>query len=199
MMPHQIGITGGIGAGKSTICQIFATLGVPVYEADARAKWLIQYDNDLKNKIIDLLGTRAYEPNDTYDRAWVAAQVFNNQGLLQKLNAIVHPRVFEDTQAWVQKHADSVYVLKEAAIMNSRAGSGNALYKIIVVTAPIDLRVARIKTRDPQRSEQEIQEIISRQMTDAQRLDLADYVIVNDNRKPLIEQVLALDAIFKSH
>lgn len=199
MMPHQIGITGGIGAGKSTVCQIFATLGVPIYEADARAKYLIQHDNILKNKIIDLLGSKAYAPNGAYNRAWVAAQVFDNQDLLKNLNAIVHPRVFEDTQAWVQTHAASAYVLKEAAIMNTRAGHGNALHKIILVTAPIDLRVARIQRRDPRRSRQEIQEIINRQMTDAERLPLADYVVVNDNRQPLIEQVLALDAMLKKH
>lgn len=197
-MTRQVGITGGIGAGKSIVCQIFSALGVPVYAADVRAKYIIEHDASLKKQIVELLGPRAYLANGDYDRAWVAAQVFNNQHLLQNLNELVHPRVFEDTNVWAAKHQHQPYVLKEAAIMNKRAGDGNALHKIILVTAPLALRLDRIGARDPQRSAQQILDIIERQMPDEKRQLLADYVIVNDQRRPLIDQVLALDAVLRN-
>jgi dephospho-CoA kinase len=192
----QIGITGGIGSGKSIVCRIFSALGVPVYSADDRAKWLLNHDLSLKSAVTQLLGSEAYLPNGIYNRAWVASQVFQNPPLLQKLNAIVHPRVGEDTQKWVEQNTNAPYLIKEAAIM-AKAGQNNALAQVIVVHAPADLRVARVLQRDPQRSEKEVRDIIARQISDEERHKIADFIINNDESQLLIPQVWKLHLLFK--
>lgn len=194
-MPLQIGITGGIGAGKSIVCHIFSALGVPVYAADDRAKWLLNHDELLKKSVVSLLGAAAYLPDGHYNRSWVASQVFNNPVLLQKLNEIVHPRVGEDTQAWLKWHETARYVVKEAAIM-AKAGQHNSLAKVVVVDAPEDLRVKRVLQRDAQRSEAEIRAIIARQISDQERFKIADYVIYNDESQLLLPQIWALHQDF---
>lgn len=191
----QIGITGGIGSGKTIVCQLFRALGIPVYEADERAKWLTEHDPILKADITRVLGAQAYDATGHYNRSWVASQVFSNPDLLKALNAVIHPRVFADTDAWVQTHADKPYVLKEAALMRA-AGDGNTLDKVIVVQAPLTLRIERIQKRDPQRSEAEIRNIIERQISDEERLRLANYVIQNDEQQLLIPQVIQLHEEF---
>lgn len=192
----SIGITGGIGAGKSTVCQVFAALGIPVYAADERAKWLTQHDPMLRADIIRLLGTSAYDAAGHYNRAFVAAQVFGNPDRLSALNALVHPRVMADTARWVAQQT-APYVVKEAALMRA-AGDHNDLDAVVVVTAPLALRIERTRKRDPQRSEAEISAIISRQITDDERVKLADYVITNDEKSLLIPQILLLDGQFRS-
>lgn len=189
--PLQIGITGGIGSGKSIVCRIFTALGIPVYVADDRAKWLTEHDPILKADILRVMGPNAYDALGHYNRGWIASQVFADPALLQQLNNVIHPRVLSDTQAWVQEHTDKPYLIKEAAIMNA-AGKGNTLDKVIVVEAPLDLRIKRILKRDPHRSEEEIRNIISRQISDEERLLLADYVFQNDEHQLLIPQVLAI-------
>ena len=196
----QIGVTGGIGSGKSVVCRVFATLGVPVYYADERAKWLTEHDPILKADIVRVLGPQAYDriggPGlGKYNRAWVASQVFAEPALLERLNAVIHPRVFADTAQWVSQHADKPYVMKEAALMRA-AGDGNTLDAVIVVQAPADLRISRIHTRDPHRSAQEIQHIIDRQVSDDERLAIADYVLDNDERQLLLPQIVALHQKF---
>ncbi|RYF69899.1 MAG: dephospho-CoA kinase, partial [Cytophagaceae bacterium] len=126
---------------------------------------------------------------------YVAAQVFSNPDKLLALNALVHPRVGIDTANWVQQQT-SPYVLKEAALMRA-AGDQNDLDAVIVVTAPLNLRVQRIRQRDPQRSETEIRAIIDRQISDEARLKLADYVVMNDESELLIPQILRLDEQFR--
>ncbi|MCK8492493.1 dephospho-CoA kinase [Spirosoma sp. RP8] len=189
--PLQIGVTGGIGAGKSVVCRIFQAFGIPIYEADERAKWLTENDPILKADIVRVLGAQAYDALGRYNRAWVASQVFADPTLLAGLNGVIHPRVMSDTDAWVNEHADKPYVVKEAAIMNA-AGQNNSLHKVIVVQAPLALRIERTKQRDPHRSEAEIINIINRQISDAERLKLADYVIDNDETQLLLPQVVAL-------
>lgn len=191
----KIGITGGIGSGKSTVCRVFSILNVPVYEADERAKWLTNHDPILKADILRLLGPNAYDAAGHYNRAFVAAQVFTNPDLLKQLNALIHPRVFADTARWVAEHEQNPYVLKEAALMNA-AGDGNDLDAVVVVTAPEPLRVARIRQRDPQRSTTEIQAIIDRQISEEARLKLADFVLVNDEASLLLPQILRLHELF---
>ena len=191
-----IGITGGIGSGKSIVCKVFATMGVPIYEADLRAKFLINNDLSLKKSIQNLLGNQAYTSTGEYNRAWVASRVFNNPDLLKQLNAIVHPRVREDAENWVQQHSKSPFLLYEAAIMKA-AGDGNYFDKVIVVNAPINLRIKRVQKRD-NRSEQEIRDIIARQISDEERLRMADFVIENDEKIPLLPQVLDLKCVILS-
>jgi dephospho-CoA kinase len=185
-----IGITGGIGSGKSLICKIFSTMNIPIYDADSRAKYLINNDLALKKSIINLLGDEAYTSKGEYNRAWVASQVFNNADLLKHLNSLVHPCVHKDAHDWVKKYPNSPFLLYEAALMKA-AGDNNMFDKVIVVNAPIGLRIKRIQQRD-KRSEQEIKDIIARQISDEERLKIADYVIENDDKKPILEQVLGL-------
>lgn len=191
----QIGITGGIGSGKSIVCQVFRALGVPVYVADDRAKWLTDHDPILKADIVRLLGPDAYTIGGTYNRSWVASQVFQNPDLLQQLNRLVHPRVMADTLTWAEQHRSLPYVIKEAALMRA-AGDQNTLDKVVVVQAPIQLRIERIRQRDPHRSDAQIQAIIDSQMSDADRAKIADYVLVNDEMTLLLPQIVALHRIF---
>ena len=193
--PLQIGVTGGIGAGKSVVCRVFKTLGVPVYEADERARWLTEHDPILKADIRRVLGPNAYDTLGRYNRAWVASQVFASPKLLTALNAVIHPRVHADTDSWVDQHASEPYVIKEAALMRA-AGNDNSLDKVIVVHAPVSLRIERIRHRDPHRSEAEIRNIIDRQISDDERLQLADYVLENDERHLLLPQILKLHEDF---
>lgn len=193
--PRQIGVTGGIGSGKSVVCAIFRALGAPIYEADTRAKWLVNHDAILRSDITRLLGPQAYDLAGEYNRTWVAARVFARPELLQQLNALIHPRVYADTLAWVREQQGAPYVIKEAALM-SAAGDGNSLDRVVVVEAPLDLRLARIRRRDPHRTEDEIRNIISRQISDEARRRLADHLIQNDEIHLLTPQVAALHASF---
>lgn len=185
-----IGITGGIGSGKSLICRIFSTMNIPIYDADSRAKYLINEDIPLKNLIKNLLGEHAYTPTDAYNSVWVASKVFNNPDLLKQLNSIVHPYVHKDSHNWAKKYPKSSFLLYEAALMRA-AGDNNMFDKVVVVNAPIEIRIKRIQARD-KRSEQEIEAIIARQITDEERLKIADYVIENDDKRSVLEQVLGL-------
>jgi dephospho-CoA kinase len=185
-----IGITGGIGSGKSHICKIFSTMNIPIYDADSRAKFMINNDLSLKKSIKNLLGENAYTPSGEYNRGWVASQVFNNPDLLKQLNSLVHPCVHKDAHDWVKKYPKSPFLLYEAALMKA-AGDNNMFNKVIVVNAPIVLRIKRIQARD-KRSEREIKDIIARQISDEERLKIANYVIENDDKKPVLEQVLEL-------
>lgn len=193
-MTPLIGITGGIGSGKSLVCRIFRVLGVPVYEADVRAKWLTTHDPVLRRNIVDLLSETAYLPSGEYNRAWVAGQVFGNPELLQKVNGLIHPRVRQDGAEWVQKNlGKSPYLLYEAALMRA-AGDGNPFAKVIAVHAPVELRIQRVLTRDAYRTETDVRAIMANQVTDEERLTWADFILENNEKKPLLDQVLAVHA-----
>lgn len=191
METRVIGITGGIGSGKSLISHIFSVLGIPVYVADDRARWLIENDPALRNSLTALLGEDAYLPSGAYNRAWVASRVFDNPGLLGQVNALVHPRVQQDGHDWAQQHAGAPYLLYEAAIMKR-----GRFHRIIVVEAPEELRIRRVRKRD-NRTEEAIRAIIARQATPGERSQLADYVIHNDDHQPVLRQVLDLDAVLR--
>jgi dephospho-CoA kinase len=132
-----------------------------------------------------------------YNRAFVSSQVFQNADLLKALNGIIHPAVMKDTEAWIEKNSAFPYVIKEAAIMN-KAGDKNNLDYVVVVQAPVALRLSRIKGRDKNRSEQEIRAIIERQISDEERNKIADFTINNDENAALIPQVLQLHKLFLS-
>jgi dephospho-CoA kinase len=192
--PFVIGITGGIGSGKSIVCKLFSCLGISIYDADTRAKWLTNHDTTIRNKVIDLLGPEAYNSDGEYNRPYVASVVFHNESLLKELNAIIHPVVLRDTDAWMAARINDAYVIKEAAIMNA-AGDKNNLDCVVVVQAPVELRIKRILERD-QRSESEIRAIIERQVSDEKREAIADFIILNDENSALIPQVLSLHKAF---
>ncbi|AWV96663.1 dephospho-CoA kinase [Arcticibacterium luteifluviistationis] len=182
----RVGITGGIGSGKSTVCRIFETLGVPVYYADEEAKKLISNDANVKAEIIKLLGEEAYLNGD-YNVPFVKKAVFQDASLLTSLNGIVHPAVKEHAMEWMEAHADKPYVLKEAAIMKK----GTDLDKIIYVSASEEIRLARILERDTERTEEEIRAIMKNQFSPAYFEEISDFIIENENDL-LIPQVLAI-------
>lgn len=191
----NIGVTGGIGSGKSIVCKLFACLDIPVYDADTRAKWLTNHDLVIRKAIVELLGEESYTEAGEYNRPYVSDKVFKNPDLLKKLNAIIHPAVGKDTADWLARNSESPYVIKEAAIMN-KAGVNNNLDYVIVVQAPIELRIQRVKKRDKNRSEEEIRAIIERQTSDEERQAIADFTINNDENVALIPQVLHLHQLF---
>lgn len=192
----QIGITGGIGSGKSLVCHIFALLGVPVYDADSRAKTLMTTDGILVSQIKKEFGVLSFRADGSLNREYLAEHVFGNPDKLKILDSLVHPRVGEDYAHWVTEQTSS-YVLKEAALL-FEAKSNQALDKIIVVSAPEELRIQRVLQRDKHRTERQVKDIIRNQLEDDKKVKLADYVILNDERTPLIPQVIALHKQFLS-
>ena len=195
--PLKIGITGGIGSGKTLVSKIFSVLGVPVYDADSRAKWISNFHPNVKEEIIALFGTEAYLDNKLNTR-YIAPIVFNDKSKTEKLNAIVHPRVGEDFNNWVESHKHFPYLLKEAALM-FESDSFKQLDKIIVVSAPLELRIRRILARDPQRTEAEIRGIMDKQMPEEEKLKRADFVIFNNDQQLIIPQVVELDRQFRKN
>lgn len=190
----QIGITGGIGSGKSIVCKLFSCLGISVYDADTRSKWLTNHDPEIRKRVVALLGSQAYDSTGEYNRPYVASVVFKDDAILKKLNGIIHPIVMQDTERWMSERKNEPYVIKEAAIMKA-AGDGNTLDYVIVVQAPVDLRIRRILQRD-KRTEAEIRSIIERQVSDESRNAIADFVIQNDENAALLPQILTLHKKF---
>lgn len=183
----KMGITGGIGSGKTTVCRMFESLQIPVYYADDRAKWLMENDNELKAAIENLLGPMAYDANGHLQRALIAEKVFAEPELLNKLNALVHPAVFQDGEKWFAEHIDEPYALKEAALIYE-SGGNHLLDGVIVVTAPEPLRIARVVARDGV-EEEAVKARIARQMPEEEKVKLADYIIINDGQQDLLPQV----------
>ncbi len=188
--PLQVGITGGIGSGKSIVAAIFACLGIPVYDADSHAKAVMTTDTILADQIRKEFGDLTYDSHGGLNRKYLSAQVFGFPERLEKLNSLVHPRVTKDYKQWLALQLEKPYVLKEAALL-FETGLASQLDKIIVVTAPETLRIRRVAERD-HRAEAEILSIMQRQWTGAQSIEQADYVIENDEVSPLIPQVLKL-------
>ena len=195
--PMQIGITGGIGSGKSLVCRIFSCLGVSVYDADSRAKSVMTTDGILVMQIKKEFGGLSYHADGSLNRNYLAETVFSDPVRLEVLNKLVHPRVGEDYLSWLEKHKDEDYVLKEAALLYE-SGSYKVLDKVIVVHAPEFIRIERVKQRDPHRSEQDIKTIIHNQLNEEVKLQQADFVVINDETKLVIPQVLALHQVFSS-
>ena len=188
--PKLIGVTGGIGSGKSTVCKIFEVLGHKVYYADDRAKWLMNNEQQLKKKISNLFGNDAY--NETgLNRSFISSQIFKNQELLQQLNGLVHPAVAEDLKNWVDNNRKEEMLFDEAALL-FEIGSYKKMDATILVTAPEDLRISRVIKRDPQRTTESIKEIISQQLTDDVKRTLANFVIENDGVNSVLKQTLEI-------
>lgn len=190
-MQHlRIGITGGIGVGKSTVCQIFERLSVPIYNSDSRAKFLMQNSPALVKDIKDTFGWDAYHRNGDLNREYLSKIVFNNPQKLEELNHIVHPEVGKDYEQWTQEKKTLPYSIKEAALL-FESGSYLKLHKVIVVTCPINIRIERIMKRDGVKRD-DILKRIQNQMTDRERLSKADFVIYNDGQHSLIEQSIKI-------
>lgn len=186
----KIGITGGIGVGKSTVSQLFKTLGVPVYNSDERAKWLMNHDHDLKVKIKKLLGDNAYKNNEEVNREVIATKVFNDEALLNQLNELVHPAVKKDYLDWSTSILNNKYSLKESALL-FETGMYKELDKNILVVAPLHLRIGRVMKRDGI-SQELVEQRIKNQLPEEEKIPLADFIIYNDESTSLIEQVLTI-------
>ena len=193
--PLQVGITGGIGSGKSIIAKIFIGLGIPVYDADSRAKILMNTDEELMNQIINAFGNQSYDKNGRLNRRYLAEHVFGFPDRLEKLNRLVHPRVEKDYTDWVNNHKSQNYLLKEAALL-FESGAAKKMDTIIVVTAPDTVRIHRVAQRDG-RSEEEIRNIMSRQLAQDKIVEQANFVIVNDESELVVPQILELHQKFK--
>ncbi len=188
-MKLKVGITGGIGAGKSYVAKIFKVLGVPFYDADKQAKTLMNSNLEIKHALIDAFGPLVYSGDGLLDRAYLSSIVFNNPKKLEKLNSVVHPIVIADALSWAENQTFE-YSLKEAALL-FESDSYKTLDFTILVTAPQEVKIKRVRARDGVSREQVIARI-SAQMTDEEKLKLADFVIVNDDLIPLLPQVLLI-------
>lgn len=191
-MGLKIGITGGIGSGKTFICRLFQMLGVPVYNADEEAKKLMNTDSRIREKLVAQFGQAVYKDGQL-DRAFLARVVFSDAQKLQILNSIVHPIVIQEAKDWAARQKTR-YSLKEAALL-FESGSYKELDYTILVTAPLELRVQRVMHRDGM-TEQQVRERISKQLSDEEKLQLTDFVIVNDGITPLLPQVWTLHQKF---
>ena len=188
----KIGLTGGIGSGKSTVAKIFETLGIPVYYADAEAKRLMNSSETLKKVIRQNFGEATYE-NDQLNRKYLAGIVFNNPEKLELLNALIHPVTINDAEQWMQQQS-APYSIKEAALL-FESGAAENLDFIVGVYAPQALRIKRVMKRDGLIAD-EIMKRINRQVNEEMKMKLCDFVITNDEQELLIPQVLKLHQHF---
>lgn len=184
----KIGITGGIGSGKSTVCRIFELLGIPVYYADTAAKEIMHTDGELKEKVMSHFGTHIYK-DGKLDRAELGKLVFNDKEQLNILNSFVHPATIKHSEEWAARQT-SPYVLKEAALL-FESESFHYLDRIIGVFAPQSLRIQRVMKRDNVTRE-EVVARINKQIDENIKMRLCDYVIHNDEQQLVIPQVLSL-------
>ena len=194
----RIGITGGIGSGKSVVARLFAALGVPVYDSDSRAKWIMANDLVLREQLVAAFGPETYTAAGLPNRTHLIQHVFADANRVEQLNALVHPRVGLDFETWAGVHTATgqPYVLKEAALLYE-SGSYRQLDRIITVFAPPEVRHARVLRRDSHRTAADVQAIMSQQLSDEEKLRRADYVVYNDDSQLVLPQVLALDAAFR--
>lgn len=190
-MTFRVGITGGMGSGKTTVAAIFATLGIPVYRADDASKRLMNEDAVLKKQLIENFGEATYT-NGFLNRQYLAAAVFNDTEKLNLLNSFVHPATISDAENWMQRQT-SIYAIKEAAII-FESGSQRYLDYIVGVYAPLPLRILRSMKRG-NASREEVIARIDRQMDDTIKMKLCDTVITNDEQQALIPQVIKVHAI----
>lgn len=194
-----VGLTGGIGSGKSTVAKMFMELGVPVYDSDAEAKMLMATSPEIKSKIIELLGNEAYS-NDVLNRPYIADKVFKDPNLLERLNGIVHPAVREHFVAWA-KGKKAPYVIQETALIFEN-GAQDQYDHTILVTAPVETRIQRVVERDKVAT-QSVVDRMKNQLDDEQKQQLAHYAIENldlDKTKKKVKELhlklLALSSEF---
>ncbi|MBN2519596.1 MAG: dephospho-CoA kinase [Bacteroidales bacterium] len=185
----KVGLTGGIGSGKSVISKIFRILDIPVYFADQRAKELMENNEIIKSKLMDIFGKKIYHKNKL-QRKLLSQIIFKDGKLLQKVNSIVHPIVRDDFIEWMKYKTGYKYVIEEAAIL-FETGYYKEFDKIITVIAPVDLRIQRIILRD-NTTENEVKQRMKNQWEDEDKIKYSDYIIINDDKELVIPQVLKI-------
>lgn len=189
-MAIKIGLTGGIGSGKSVVSHLLKTMGIPVYIADDESKRITSTDTLIKQQLINLLGDEVYI-NGVLNKNLLAAYIFSDAEHAKIVNEIIHPRVKEDFVKWVDKNSKYPVVAIESAIL-IEAGFTDEVDIVAMVYAPMDLRLQRLALRDSSSSKEQILKRIQSQMDDEKKKALADFVIVNDEQIPVIPQVVEL-------
>jgi dephospho-CoA kinase len=185
----KIGLTGGIGAGKSIVAKVFETIGIPVFDADRVGKTILSDDLVAREQIIQLLGSEAYDkgiPN----RKFIAEMIFNNDPLRTSLNNIIHPKVANEYETWVRNNSESAYTIKESAI-SFETGIYKKLDANILVVAPEQLRIERVMKRDNTDLEA-VKKRMDAQWSDEVKITLTDFVVTNDEKSGVLPQVLEI-------
>ncbi|MBL7742045.1 MAG: dephospho-CoA kinase [Chitinophagaceae bacterium] len=190
----KVGLTGGIGSGKSSVAKIFEVLGIPVYYADDAARQIMNTDKELQTAIIESFGNAAYKEGKL-DRAYIASIVFSDNKKLEILNYLTHPATIRHADEWMKKQT-SPYAIKEAALL-FESGASKHLDHIIGVYAPKELRIKRVMQRDNV-SEEEVLKRLSKQMEEDEKMKMCDSIILNDEQQLVIPQVLKLHEKFLS-
>ncbi|UCG27221.1 MAG: dephospho-CoA kinase [Bacteroidales bacterium] len=190
---YKVGLTGGIGSGKSIICRIFSLLGVAVFHSDMEARRIMDYDTAIRTKLTELFGLEIY-PDGILDRQKLAALIFSDQRKLKAVNSIVHPAVFQAFEAWLQEMEGEPYIIKEAAIIFESGAHRNLDY-IVAVTAPVELRLKRVTDRNGV-EERNVLERMKNQMSEEELVSRSHFVIVNDGSQLVVPQVLDLHSKF---
>lgn len=185
----KLGLTGGIGSGKTLVCQIFEKLGVPVYYADMAARELMNTNRDLKSGIVKNFGDQAFE-GGTLNRQFLADTVFGDPEKLSELNRLVHPAVRQDFLQWAVRQSRSPYVIEEAAIL-FESGASHEMDQTVLVYAPEELRVKRVMLRDGH-SREEVLKRMGHQLSEEEKRERADHVLINDGAQMLLPQVIHL-------
>lgn len=191
----KIGITGGIGSGKTTVCEIFKLLGVPVFSADDEAKNLQNNDLHISELLIKLFGKDIYYPDGVLDRKKLAALIFNDSNAMAKVNSIVHPAVRTSFLKWTDNQQDADYILYEAAIL-LESGYASDFDRTILVLADEKLRIERVIKRD-HLSEDLVKQRINNQMPESQKIKMVDFIIENSDKKLLFPQIIELDKLIR--
>ena len=186
----KLGITGGIGSGKSVVSRLFQAMNIPVYLTDDEAKRLTVKDGEIRCKLCDLLGEDIYHADGSLNKPLLANYIFGHPGHIEKVNSVIHPRVKSDFLRWVRAQREQSLVAMECAILYE-SGFDEVVDRVIAVSAPLDLRVRRAMERDHAQEEQ-IRRRITHQMSDAELAGRADFMVVNDGNTPLIPQIMRI-------
>lgn len=192
----KIGLTGGIGSGKTVVAQIFTQLGVPVYEADAEARILTENNPEIKSALKKKFGTEFFLKDDSLDRSKLAAVVFSDREKLAHLNSIIHPFVLQHFNEWLNQHKESKYIIKAAAIL-FESGTNEGLDSVIVVIAPEEIRIKRVMERD-RTTREEVQKRMRNQWSEDKLIERSDYIITNDDQTLVLPQVIKLHEMLSS-
>lgn len=190
-MAIKLGITGGIGSGKSVVCRLLASMGIPVYVSDVETGRLMATDPFIRKGLVAMLGERVYA-GGVLDKPLLASFLFGNLEQAKQVNALIHPRVKEDFRRWAREHAVFPIIATESAIL-IEAGFAGEVDVIVLIYAPVEMRIERAVKRDST-SRELIEKRVRCQMSDEEKREKADFVIVNDGETPLIPQVLELVA-----
>ncbi len=184
----KVGLTGGIGVGKTVCADIFSLLGVPIYNSDIEAKLIMVRDETVKSAIVDIFGSESYTEDGALNRGHLASLIFSNKLLLAKMNGIVHPAVREHFAQWCLANQSHKYIIQESALI-FETGSFKSFDKVVLVHADLEVRIERVKLRD-KATDEEVLARIKKQLPQEEKLEFADYVILNNSKRPLIKQIL---------